>query len=92
MIATPEELELINQGLPVYNYIPTGPDTAFLLPVGYLPDAPLDFITRVFSIGDVFNHHRRLYLYLALFKKTGRQLLKHAGPAPGTLLRNPALS
>ena len=53
MIATPEELELINQGLPVYNYIPTGPDTAFY----YLSDIFLMphwiFITRVFSIGDV---------------------------------------
>lgn len=53
MIATPEELELINQGLPAYNYIATGPDTAFY----YLSDIFLMphwiFITRVFSIGDV---------------------------------------
>jgi hypothetical protein len=53
IIASPEELELINQGLPAYNYIATGPDTMFY----YLSDIFLMphwiFITRVFSIGDV---------------------------------------
>lgn len=53
LIATAEELEKINQGLPVYNYIATGPETKLY----YLSDIFLMphwiFITRVFSIGDV---------------------------------------
>lgn len=53
IIASPEELALIKQGLPAYNYVATGPDTVFY----YLSDIFLMphwiFITRVFSIGDV---------------------------------------
>lgn len=53
MISTAEELEKINQGLPIFNHIATGPETKlyflsdiFLMPFGIM-------ITRVFSIGDV---------------------------------------
>jgi hypothetical protein len=53
LIATAEELEKINQGLPVYNYIATGPNTKLY----YLSDIFLMphwiFITKVFSVGDI---------------------------------------
>lgn len=53
LIASAEELEKINQGLPAYNYIATGPQTKLY----YLSDIFLMphwiFITKVFSIGDV---------------------------------------
>ena len=53
LIASAEELEKINQGLPAYNYIATGPDTMFY----YLSDIFLMphwiFITKVFSVGDI---------------------------------------
>ncbi|MCL6634565.1 MAG: DUF5317 domain-containing protein [Peptococcaceae bacterium] len=51
--ASPEELEKISQGLPVFNHIPTGAGTKFY----YLTDIFLMphwiLITKVFSIGDV---------------------------------------
>lgn len=53
LTATAGELDKINQGLPVFNYIATGPHTKlyylsdiFLIPYGV-------FITKIFSIGDV---------------------------------------
>lgn len=53
LIATAEELERFNQGLPVYNYIASGPDTKFY----YLSDIFLMphwiFLTKIFSVGDV---------------------------------------
>ncbi|MFA4884482.1 MAG: DUF5317 domain-containing protein [Desulfotomaculaceae bacterium] len=53
IVATAEELEKINQGLPAFNYIPTGLHTKFY----YLSDIFLMphwvFITKLFSIGDV---------------------------------------
>lgn len=53
IIASPEELEKINQGLMAFNYLPTGPSTKFY----YLSDIFLMphwvFVTKVFSIGDV---------------------------------------
>jgi hypothetical protein len=53
LIASAEELEKINQGLPAYNYIATGPQTKLY----YLSDIFLMphwiFITKVFSVGDV---------------------------------------
>lgn len=53
LIASAEELEKINQGLPAFNYIATGPHTKLY----YLSDIFLMphwiFITKVFSIGDV---------------------------------------
>lgn len=53
MTATPEELEMINQGLPVYNHIATGPGTKFyfLSDVILMPEWVM--ITRVISIGDI---------------------------------------
>lgn len=54
LIASAEDLEKINQGLPAFNYVATGPDTKFY----YFSDIFLmpEWIsfTKVFSIGDVF--------------------------------------
>jgi len=53
IVASPEELEKINQGLTAFNYIPAGPHTKFY----YLCDIFLMphwvFVTKLFSIGDV---------------------------------------
>lgn len=53
MIASPEELEKISQGLPAYNYIATGPETRlyYLSDIFQMPH--WIFITKVFSVGDV---------------------------------------
>ncbi|MEW6063737.1 hypothetical protein P378_01845 [Desulforamulus profundi] len=53
LIATAEDLEKINQGLPAFNYVLTGPDTKFyyLCDIFRMPDWVL--VTRVFSIGDI---------------------------------------
>lgn len=53
LLASPGELEKINQGLPVYNYIATGPDTRlyYLSDIFQMPH--WIFITKVFSVGDV---------------------------------------
>lgn len=53
LIASSEELEKINQGLPAYNYIATGPNTKlyYLSDIFQMPH--WIFITKVFSVGDV---------------------------------------
>ncbi|MEW6695919.1 MAG: DUF5317 domain-containing protein [Bacillota bacterium] len=53
LIATAEDLEKINQGLPAFNYVLTGPETKFyyLCDIFRMPDWIL--VTRVYSIGDI---------------------------------------
>lgn len=53
MTATPEEIEMINQGLPVYNHIASGPGTKFyfLSDIILMPEWVM--ITRVISVGDI---------------------------------------
>lgn len=48
-----QDLELINQGLPAFNYVATGPSTKFyyLCDIFMMPHWVL--VTKVFSIGDV---------------------------------------
>lgn len=53
LTATAGEMDKLNQGLPVYNYIATGPHTKlyYLSDILLMPDGIL--ISRIFSIGDV---------------------------------------
>lgn len=53
LTATASELEIINKGLPVYNYIAAGPHTKlyYLCDIFLMPNGI--FISRIFSIGDI---------------------------------------